>query len=406
MARRGFLRAAAGTAVALPLALEATGALADPAATDPDQLFADGRFAAADRGYAGQIAADPGDAHAWAQRGYIAQLGNRFDAAQRFLRRALGLDSADQNSALRLADCYVRQDDFASAVPLFRQAGDRIDAACYAAVNGSPYQLAGQSAARLPFQTLDPLPTVDGAVNGSPLRFVLDTGATFGLSAAAAAAASVEPVATVMTLGPDGPVESYIGVAGSLTLGPIEVRNVPVMWNAGSLLDAPAGATGVLGTTIFYHFLTTMDYANRALALQRKTGAPPRGAGQTAPMWLAPDHFVFSRGRIGSGSGLTLLDTGGVGLGVVLSAEQAATDGVVPDYDDPGSYLGVTGYPCVADRVGLGPVERRGIPGVVGPFAAPADFGFGYTGTLSHEFFLPLSVTFDFTRMTVNIVRA
>src|SRR4029077_19582056 len=125
------------------------------------------------------------------------------------------------------------------------------------------------------FRTLDPLPTVDGSVNGTPLRFVLDTGATFGLAAAAAAAAGCRPVATVLTPGPAGPVESYIGVVGSLVLDGIEIRNFPVMWNASSLLDAPGGAAGVLGTTIFYRFLTTLDYAGGALVLRPKAGGPP-----------------------------------------------------------------------------------------------------------------------------------
>jgi predicted aspartyl protease len=401
--RRGFLGATLGATALLSLAAGATGAQA--ATTDPDQLFADGWFAAADRGYARLLAANPGDAHALAQRGYIALLSGRLDVAGRYLRTALSLDPGDQASARRLADCYVRRDDLTRAIPLFEQAGDRIDAACYSAVTGPPYRLSGAQAARLPFRTLDPLPTVDGSVNGTPLRFVLDTGATFGLAAAAAAAAGVRPVATVLTPGPAGPVESYIGVVGSLVLGGIEIRNFPVMWSASSLLDAPGGAAGVLGTTIFYRFLTTLDYAGGTLVLRPKAGGPPR-AGRTAPMWLAPDHFIVSRGQLGAATGLVLVDTGGAGLGVVLTRDQAAEDGISPDYADPGTYLGVTGYPCTAGQVSLGQVIRRDVPGAVGPFPPPADFGFRDIGTLSHEFFRPLSVTFDFTRMAMDITRA
>jgi Aspartyl protease len=405
MPRRGFLRAAAAAAAVLPPLGETIAAQADSTAPDPDQLFADGWFAAADRGYARLLAEDPRCAHAWAQRGYIALLSNRFGATERFLGTALALDPGDQASMLRLADCYVRQDDFSSAIPLFEQGDDRIGATLYSAVTGTPYLITGEPAALLPFQTLNPLPTVSGSVNGSPLRFVLDTGATFGLSAAAAAAAGVQPVATVQTLTPDGPVESYVGVVGSLTLGGIEIRNIPVMWNATSLLDAPAGAAGVLGTTIFYHFLTTVDWVRRALVLRQKMSAPQQGTtARTVPMRLAPDHFIFAHGRIGaSATGLLLLDTGGAGLGVVLSGDQAGADDVVPDYGDPGTYLGVPGYPCVASKVSLGPVTRQNIPGAVGPFEPPADFGFDYIGTLSHQFFLPLAVTFDFTRMVMHI---
>jgi hypothetical protein len=175
-----------------------------------------------------------------------------------------------------------------------RSAGDRIDATYYSAVTGTPYQMTGEPAVRLPFQTLNPLPTVSGSVNGSPLRFVLDTGATFGLSAAAATAAGVQPVATVQTLTPDGPVESYVGVAGSLMLGGIEIRNIPVMWNATSLLDAPAGAAGVLGTTIFYHFLTTVDWAGCALVVQQKTSTSAQSRASA----------IFSGGSVSRVAGL------------------------------------------------------------------------------------------------------
>jgi hypothetical protein len=101
-----------------------------------------------------------------------------------------------------------------------------------------------------------------------------------------------------------------------------------------------------------------------------------------------------------AGPGLILVDTGGVGLGVVLTPAQAATAGVVPDYGKPEKDFGVTVYPCSAD-VALGDVTRRNMPGVAGPIMAPAPFGFGYLGTVSHEYFKPLSVTFDFTAMTI-----
>ena len=40
---------------------------------------------------------------------------------------------------------------------------------------------------------------------------------------------------------------------------------------------------------------------------------------------------------------------------------------------------------------------------MTGPLLAPAEFGFSYLGTVSHEFFKPLSVTFDFTAMAAFI---
>jgi hypothetical protein len=59
-------------------------------------------------------------------------------------------------------------------------------------------------------------------------------------------------------------------------------------------------------------------------------------------------------------------------------------------------------YPCTADVV-LGRVARRDLPGVTGPIPSPVEFGFGYLGTVSHEFFRPLGVTFDFIAMAAFI---
>ena len=364
---------------------------------DPDRLFQAGQFAAADEGYAQLLRANPRDAHAWAQRGYIALLNNRLTDTERFLGRALALAPHDTASTRRLADCYLRQDDARRAVPLLRASGDRIDATLYSAV-ASPYRVGGAGSARLPWRTLDPLPSVTAALNGAQVACTLDTGATFTISPDTAKAAGVTPVATVLVDHGRGPVPSYIGVVESLRLGGIEIRGIPVLWD-----DSPGQVPAVIGTTIFSRFTTTMDYAGRALVLDRGTAPRPAGA-IAAPLWYAPDHFLFSWAAVGhAGPGLVLLDTGGVGLGAVLTGAQAAAAGIVPDYARPVTDLGVNGYPCTA-QVALGGLPGRAVPGFVGPIRPPADFGFGYLGTLSHELFKPLSVTFDFTAMTLHVV--
>jgi tetratricopeptide (TPR) repeat protein len=401
VSRRALLRGA-GMAAALSVVAPATTARAATAADpDADRLFAAGYFAAADRAYATTLRQDPADARAWAQRGYIALLSNQFAAAERFLSRAIKLDSSDTVSMTRLADCYVRQDDFAPAVRLLAEAGDRIDSTLYSAVSGSPYLITGADSGPVTFQTLDPLPSVTASVNGAAAPFTLDTGATFTFSAAMASAAGIRPVATVLVDHGHGPVTTYVGVVDSLRIGAVEIANVPVMWDDVSFTAGPGDGApvGVIGTTIFYHFQTTMDYAGRALTLRRAAPEPGR---VTAPLWLAPDHFIFSWGRVGeSVPGPVLIDTGGVGLGAVLSTAQATAGRVVPDYAAPESDLGVTCYPCTAE-VALGQV-RRGVPGVVGPFTSTDGFGFNATGTLSHEFFKPSSITFDFRAMTVTM---
>ena len=88
-----------GASAILPLVTEGAARAAEAARADPDQLFEEGQFAAADRGYARLLEKDPDDAHAWAQRGYIALLSNRFRDTERFLGAALKLAPADTFAA-------------------------------------------------------------------------------------------------------------------------------------------------------------------------------------------------------------------------------------------------------------------------------------------------------------------
>jgi hypothetical protein len=106
-------------------------------------------------------------------------LFNQLGAAEMFLARALQVAPGDNFSAGKLADCYLRQDQFARAVPLLRQTGDATEATLYAALAGIPYQVRGAESTRVPIVAIDPLPIVEASLNGGPPQpLILDTGAT------------------------------------------------------------------------------------------------------------------------------------------------------------------------------------------------------------------------------------
>jgi hypothetical protein len=80
----------------------------------------------------------------------------------------------------------------------------------------------------------------------------------------------------------------------------IELRNIPVEWD-----DAPNRTNdGLIGTWVFYHLLTTFDYAGRSLILRRRTPETARKVREDAiragarplPLWLALDHNLLSTG--------------------------------------------------------------------------------------------------------------
>jgi tetratricopeptide (TPR) repeat protein len=397
---------------------------------DPDELFRKGQFAKAASGYAQRLEENPNDAHAIAQLGYIALLSNRFEDAEQFLSKAVELAPDDTAPKSRLADCFVRQDDFARAVPLLRAAGNEPEAAQYESLTGTPYELHGPEVTRLPMLHVDPLPVVQVSVNGLPPEPVFfDTGASsLGVWPELAEEAGLREVATREGGIGGAPVTLHLGVLDSLRVGDIEVRNLPVVWTDGHRELAPtlwdgSKPRGTIGTVLFYHFLTTLDYANRSLILRRKTDeqlkafqAEAHDAGaDSMPFWLAPTHFLFARGTLnGHGPKMCLVDTGGSGIGVSASEEMAQEVGFEIDYDNPWSFNeAFQVFPLMAEEVALGSTVRRKLPGVARAAqdsegsgrgsGLESRHGFESAATISHEFFRPLAATFDFANMTMYL---
>lgn len=428
--RRAFL-AATGLAAVAGAAFSPTSASAETSAKgraasasveEPDRLFKEGRFTAAERGYRRVLRQNPREARAAAQVGYIALLSNRFRTAESFLGRAVQLNPRDVASKQRLAECFVRQDQLARAVPLLRQTGGQRDTA-YATVfdhlPGTPWRIHGPASTRVPFHTLDPVPSVEASVNGgAPKKYLLDTYATLDLSAEAAEEAGLRALAS-MTGGmvDTHPVTLYFGVLDSFRIGDFEIRDIPVQWNDAQRPPMPDGSqpAGAFGTTIFYHFLTTMDYAGRALILRRKSRSPQKGlpGRNRLPLWLAGDHFPCTVGSLRDyGPRMVTVDTGGIASALDTTVEIAERVGIEVDYEHPSDRSGNRTYPITADRISLGGAVGRNVRGHAAekPFGLPgpgqsAQFGFDLIANFTHEFFKPFAVTFDYTAMTLSIAR-
>ncbi|MEV0195878.1 aspartyl protease family protein [Nonomuraea sp. NPDC050691] len=421
--RRTFLRGAGlAAAVALPPAVPADASAA--ATATPDELFRDGRFAEAERGYRRLLRDDPKNARAAAQLGYIALLSNRFGPAETFLSGAVALDPGDVASKRRLAECFVRQDRHTRAVPLLRQTGDQRDAAfatAFAQLPGTPWRVEGAAGTRVPFHTLDPVPSVEAALNGGPPRkFLLDTYATLDLSQEAAEEAGLRALATVPGgVADNKPVTIRLGVLDSFRIGQIEIRDLPVQWIDMRRPPMPDGSqpAGVIGTTLFYHFLTTMDYAGQALILRRRTEAQRRRLRERArragasrlPLWLAGDHYPCTLGGVlDSGQRMVTVDTGGIGHGLDTTVEIAERLGITVDRDHPVPGNGPSKlYPITPERISLGRAVGRDVrgfaaekvfPGFPGP-GQSAQFGFDLLANFTHEFFKPYAITFDYSGM-------
>lgn len=420
--RRGFLRRAGWTAAAGVVLPQLPGTIANattPVPADPDDLFTAGRFAAADRGYAQILHRDPRNARALAQRGRIALLSNRFASAERFLTEAVRLEPSDTYSQRQLAECFVRQDQTARAVPWFRRTGDQFDAALatqYAGLRGAPYRISGAPRTRVPMFCVDPLPGVRAAMNGTAAQsFLIDTGGgMLSLTTETAQRLGLRALATSVSYPAGQTLETSHGVLDSFRLGDIVLHNVPVVWFDLRVPQLPDGTrpAGVIGTELLHHFLSTMDYAGQALVLRRKTVSQQQAfqresaGGDRLPLWLAGDHIPCTLGSLNDhGPGVVALDTGAIGMGVLTTEQHAQRAGIEIDYANPIPAGSMTCYRIRPARSRLGATVGRDLPGLVGAWPWRQLFGFDTLAGFAHEFFKPYAITYDYTAMTFTITK-
>jgi hypothetical protein len=126
-------------------------------------------------------------------------------------------------------------------------------------------------------------------------------------------------------------------------------------------------------------------------------------------MWLVPDHFVFGRAQVNKTfDGLFSIDTGGAGIGMMLTKATLAATHITPDQSKASSGFGGGGdvrvLPFTAASVSLGSFTRYNVEGLYTPAGDPyGRFPFTVAGALSHEFFRKAALTFDFRAMKLVV---
>ncbi|WP_378279986.1 tetratricopeptide repeat protein [Actinomadura rugatobispora] len=409
----------AGAAATAPLLGQPGTALADSG--DADALFKAGKFEQAGRAYEEILKKDPTNLHAARRRGFVGLLANRFPDAEKYLKMALQSAPDDKDAHYFLADCYVRQDKFSLSAPHWRAIGEEAYATWFAAVRGEAYQVHGDIA-RLPWQQMDPMPLVEASVNGGPpKRFTFYTGApNLSLTSTMAKEAGLSPVASQKIDYEGGAIWAHYGLLDSFKLGGIELRNVPVGWSSTeSGEDVDSDSDGMIGTWVFYHLLTTFDYAGRSLILRRRTpetartarAAATRAGAEPLPLWLAREQYLHSRGSVaGSGSRVVGVNFGGRGeTAAIVFGDTAERLGIRTDHDRPiGTFAQshpAVAYPCYPKEIRLGDAVAKEAYCYTNPKASLAPFGFDVPVSFSHCFHKPYNITVDFTAMNLYVAR-
>jgi tetratricopeptide (TPR) repeat protein len=397
-----------------------------------DRFFQSGEFAQAREQYA-RIAADhPDDYSAILQLGRIALLSNRLGDAESWLKKAIGLRGGEADPKIMLAEVYYRRDDFekaaaaldgvdVSANPLIVSQYPTLNVAKLRSFKGqTPYQVLGDGQmTRLKFLRTDPLPLISVRVNGgAEVTFFIDTGGSeVALDTEFARELGVPQFGAVQgTFSGGQHAEVQQGRIESLTVGDWTVRNLPAAMLPLRQLSESLGAKridGIIGTTLFYHFLATIDYPKGELVLRRKDAASleqfvaSAGKSIAAPFWIASDHFMVGWGRVETlPPTLLFVDTGLASAGVKLADSVIKEAGIKLEEDKASSGAGGGGtlriVPYVVHRLSFGQLQEDNVPGLYdGPFPWENLFGFHLAGMVGHDFFKPHAVTFDFQNMKI-----
>jgi hypothetical protein len=397
-----------------------------------NRLFEAGEFAEAAEQYARIVAEHPDDYPAMLGLGRVALLSNRLVDAENWLKKASALRPGDTDPKVMLAEVYYRRDDFekaAAALSGIDVGANSLIVSQYPTLNVAklqsfkgqvPYELRGDGqSTRVKFLRTDPLPLISVRVNGGrEVTFFIDTGGSeVALDTAFAQELGVPQFGAVQgTFSGGQHAEVHQGRIDSLTLGDWTVRNLPVAILPLRQLSQGLGAKqidGVIGTTLFYHFLATLDFPNGELVLRRKDATSlaqfmaSAGNGVAVPFWIAGDHFMVGWGRVEAlAPSLLFVDTGLDGAGVKLADSVIKQAGIRLEEDKASTGAGGGGtlriVPYVVHRLSFGEVQETSVPGLYdGPFPWQNSFGFALAGMVGHDFFEPYAITFDFENMRI-----
>jgi predicted aspartyl protease len=397
-----------------------------------DRLFQSGKFAHAGKLYSKIVAQNPKDHLAILQLGRIALLSNRLDEAAKWLEKAKDLQPNDTDARVMLAEVFYRRDDFQQAAASLKGvdvSGNKLIMEQYPTLNvaklesfkgQTPYELQGKrESTRVKFVKTNPLPVLNVRVNdGEQVTFFIDTGGSeVALDTDFAKELGVPQFGAVQgTFSGGQHAEVHQGRIESLTVGDWTIKNLPAVMLPLRQLSEGFGVKqidGIIGTTLFYHFLTTMDYRKGELVLRRKTAKnleefkKSPGKRVIVPIWMASDHFMVGWGRVETlPPALLFVDTGLMGAGVKLAESVIKEAGIKLEEDKASEGAGGGGtlkiVPYTVHQLSFGDIREENVQGLYdGPFPWENMFGFHLAGMVGHDFFKPYSVTFDFQNMQI-----
>ena len=332
-------------------------------------------------------AAAPQDAEVQALVGFVYERLHRFEEAADAYERYITLLPMVERLAL------VTQ----NKVQLLRSFGNRV-----------PMELQGdqERVHRVSFRLSDAKILMRGRVNGTPLEFVLDTGAErTGISDATARRAQVDSVAATVTAGV-GPLELRVlelGRADTIEVGSLRIRDVPVSirrLEGGKFPQWQAEVFSPLSLGIS----VVVDYERREVLFSR--ALPDGDADFRLPMRM--NRLPMVRGVLNSAHpAYFVVDTGGELISI--SAETALALAMPPVRRIPLNVVGMSGvdqnaFLLPGVDLDFDAIEYRKVGLAVLNLRAPSVLlGFRLGGIVGHSFLSDYRVSLDMGRSELRL---
>ncbi|MFV8751030.1 aspartyl protease family protein [Nannocystaceae bacterium ST9] len=286
-------------------------------------------------------------------------------SAESNLGKAIAVGLRDDEAARQKAWIHLRRGQWDKAAEDLAKAGNQQLGDRYAAFDGRPFaaKMGGDGC-----KTTLPIKLDQGAVvfevgaDGDKLRLLLDTGASDVIITDAKAKSLVIGTDATAPLSAGGPPLPQ-GQLDKLTIGELEVENVPVsMFPADQLglvvgLD---GVDGILGIRPFAGRQLTIDLERDVMEIvepSKRCGKQLEAnrGGQAVPFWLHETHYMYVLGHMRDAEGVYLVNTGMRGADLTANEGAYAFAGI----GAPALYADQTAALAQIDRFRLGPWARE-----------------------------------------------
>lgn len=390
-------------------------------------LLAAGRFDESRPIFNNALNLDKKEALAWYGIGLLSFYENKPVDAIKFLREAVFHDPLQPDFFFSLGQVSARTESYKQAADAYKtylslsrntddERRDRIMGLIgfleFLGHRRVLYNVTGTQSTIVKFDLIGNRPVIELKINGKeePLRFVLDTGSGISvISEETATRLNLKAVSrggTARAIGGTGQFEIVYGFLKEVSIGEVNVRNVPVYIR--KFHNQAVKVDGYIGLSLISKFLTTIDYGDQTFSLiKRDTDDPETLLTDTSegsiPLRLTSSGFLSGEVMLeGLEIPLNFIVDTGASISVV-SEDVASLD--VFDSFERGETMRVIGAAGITDgvpsfmlpKISFGMHSRNRVPAIALDLNMINEAsGFVQAGILGGNFLRNYRLTFDF----------